>query len=78
MRDWCELGKLTRVPTEPLVKDGVGEGVQEDEDWVVGREVSLPSGAVQEEMGQVVQAADHGVVVPLGVTVAWQRQADVL
>lgn len=58
------------VPAKPLIKDGVGEGVQQDEDGVVGREVSLSARPVEEEMGQVVEAADHGVVHPLGGAVA--------
>lgn len=58
------------VPAKPLVKDGVGEGVQQDKDGVVGREVSLSACSVEEEMGQVVEAADHGVVHPLGGAVA--------
>lgn len=58
------------VPAKPLIEDGVGEGVQQDKDGVVGREVSLSARPVEEEMGQVVEAADHGVVHPLGGAVA--------
>ena len=58
------------VSPQPLVKDGVGEGVQQHEDGVVGGEVGLPARPVQEQVGQVVQAPHRGVVVPLGGTVA--------
>lgn len=64
---------LTGVSPKPLVKDGICEGVQEDEDGVVGWQVSLPPSAVQEEVGQVVQAPHNGVVVTLWVAVAYQR-----
>lgn len=64
---------LTGVPAKPLIKDSVGEGVQEDEDGIVGGQVGLPSGAVQEEVGQVVQASHYGVVVTLWVAVACHR-----
>ena len=56
---------------EPLVEDGVGEGVQQDEDGVVGGQVGLPPRAVQEQVGQVVDAADRRVVQPPGGAVAW-------
>lgn len=62
------------VPAEPLVKDGIGEGVQQDKNGIVGREVSLSAGPVEEEVGQVVEAADHGVVSPLRGAVAWNTQ----
>ncbi len=58
------------VPAEPLVEDCVGECVQQDKDGIVGREVSLSACPVEEEVGQVVEAADHRVVHPLGGTVA--------
>lgn len=58
------------VPADPLVEDRIGEGVQQDKDGVVGREVSLSARPVEKEMGQVVEAADHGVVHPLGGAVA--------
>lgn len=58
------------MPAQPLVKDGVGEGVQQDKDGVIGGKVSLPACAVEEEVGQVVEAADHRVVHPLGGAVA--------
>lgn len=58
------------MPADPLVEDCIGEGVQQDKDGVVGREVSLSACPVEEEMGQVVEAADHGVVHPLGGAVS--------
>lgn len=58
------------VPGKPLVKDGIGERVQQDKDGVVGREVSLSARPVEEKVSQVVEAADHGVVHPLGGAVA--------
>lgn len=58
------------MPAKPLVEDGVGEGVQQDKDGVIGREVSLSTRPVEEEVGQVVEAADHGVIHPLGGAVA--------
>ena len=64
------------VSPQPLVEDGVGVGVEQDEDGVVGGEVGLAAGAVQEQMGQVVQAADGGVVVPLGGAVACGRSRE--
>ena len=62
-RTWC-------VAAEPLVEDCVGEGVQQDKDGIVGREVSLPARPIEKEVGQVVEAADHRVVRPLGGAVA--------
>ena len=38
------------VPAEPLVEDGVGERVQQDEDGIVGRKVSLSARPVEEEV----------------------------
>lgn len=58
------------MPADPLVKDCISEGVQQDKDGVVGREVSLSARPIEEEMGQVVEAADHGVIHPLGGAVA--------
>lgn len=58
------------VPAEPLVEDGVGERVQQDKDGIVGRKVSLSARPVEEEVSQVVEAADHRVVHPLGGAVA--------
>ena len=58
------------VSPEPLVEDGVGEGVQQDKDGVIGGQVGLSPRAVQEQVGQVVEAADRRVVHPLGGTVA--------
>lgn len=58
------------VPAEPLVEDRIGERVQQDKDGVIGREVSLSARPVEEEVGQVVQAADYRVIRPLGGTVA--------
>lgn len=58
------------MPAQPLVEHSVGEGVQQDEDGVIGREVGLPARAVEEEMGEVVEAADHWVVHPLWGAVA--------
>ena len=60
------------VSPEPLVEDGVGEGVQQNEDRVVGGQVSLAPRAVQEQVGQVVEAADPRVVHPLGGAVAYE------
>ena len=62
------------VPAEPLIKDCVSEGVQQDKDGIIGREVSLPARPVEEEVGQVVEAADHRVVHPLRGAVALKIQ----
>ncbi len=58
---------------QPFIKYSVGVGVEKDEDGVIGREVSLSSSAVQEQMGQVVEAPHHRVVHPLGGAVACQN-----
>lgn len=58
------------VPAEPLVKDCVSEGVQQDEDGIVGREMSLSARPIEEEVSQVVEAANHWVVCPLRGAVA--------
>lgn len=49
---------------EPLVKDGISEGVQQDKDGVVWRQVGGSARAVQEQMCQVVQTSHHWVVGP--------------
>lgn len=59
---------------QPLVKDGVGVGVQQDKDGVVGGEVGLTARPVEEQMSQVVEAPHHGVVVALGGAVAWTNR----
>lgn len=58
------------VSPQPFVEYSVGVGVQQDEDGVVGRQVSLPACAVQEQVCQVVEASHHWVIVPLGGAVA--------
>lgn len=58
------------VPTEPFIEDSVGESVQQDEDGIIRGEVSLSACAVEEEVGQVVEAADHWIIHPLGSAVA--------
>jgi hypothetical protein len=65
------MGSVTRgVPPEPLVKDGICESVEKHEDGVVGREVGLSPCPVQKQVGQVVEAPYHWVVVSLGGTIA--------
>ena len=57
------------VPAQPLVEDGISEGVQQDKYGVVGRQVSLSACPVEEEVGQVVEAADDRIIYPLRSTV---------
>lgn len=59
---------------QPFVKYGVGVGVQQDKDGVVGGQVGLSSRPVQEQMRQVVEAPHYGVVVAFGGAVAWRKQ----
>lgn len=59
---------------QPFIKYRVGVGVEQHKDGVVGGEVSLSSCAIQEQMGQVVEAPHHRVVVPLGGTVACRKK----
>ena len=66
----CVCPQTWAVPAQPLVKDGVSEGVQQDEDGVVRGQVRLSPGPVQEQVGQVVEAADHRVISPLRGRVA--------
>lgn len=61
------------VSPQPFVKYSIGVGVEQDEDGVIGREVSLSSCAIQEQVCQVVKAPHHRVVVPLGGAVACQN-----
>lgn len=58
------------VPAEPLIKDRVREGVQQDKDGIIRGEVSLPAGPVEEEVRKVVEAADHWVIQTRGGAVA--------
>lgn len=58
---------------QPFVEYGVSVGVEQNEDGVVGGQVSLSSSSIQEQMGQVVEASHYGVVVPLGGTVTYQN-----
>ena len=68
------MNKITwTLSPQPFVKDGVSVCVEQHEDGVVGREVGLSPCAVQEEMCQVVEAPDHGVIIPLGGAVAYQK-----
>lgn len=62
--------KTWAVSPQPFIKYSVGVGVQQHEDGVVWREVSLSSCAVQEQMSQVVEAPHRGVVVALWGAVA--------
>lgn len=64
------------VSPQPFVEYSVGVGVQQDEDGVVGRQVSLSACAVQEQVCQVVEASHHRVIVPLWGAVAciWQNE----
>lgn len=62
--------KTWAVSPQPFIKYSVGVGVQQHEDGVVWREVSLSSCAVQEQMRQVVEAPHRGVVVALWGAVA--------
>lgn len=57
------------MPAEPFIKDCICKRVQQDKDRIVGREVGLSTCPIEEEVGQVVEAADHRVVHPLGGTV---------
>lgn len=57
------------VPAEPLVKDRIGKGVQQDKYGVIGRQVSLSTCPIEKEVGQVVEAADDRVIHPLRSTV---------
>lgn len=50
--------------------------MEQDEDGVIGWEVSLASCPIQEEMGQVVEAPHNGVIVPLGGAVACQNNME--
>lgn len=61
------------MSSQPLVKYGVSVGVEQDKDGVVGRQVSLAACPIQEQMGQVMEAPHHGVVVSLGGAVACQK-----
>lgn len=58
---------------QPFVKYGIGEGVEQDKDGVIGGKVSLSSCPVQKQVSQVVEAPHYGVVVPLGGAVACQN-----
>lgn len=58
---------------QPFIKDGVSEGVEQDEDGVIGGEVGLSPSSIQEQMGQVVETSHYGVVVPLGGAVSCQN-----
>ena len=49
-----EVSITRAVSPQPLVKDGIREGVQQDKDGVVGGEVGLSARPVQEQVGQVV------------------------
>lgn len=69
-REFCRSTTWT-VPPQPLVKNGVGVGVQQDEDGVVGGQVGLSARPVQEQVSQVVEAPHDGVVVAFGGAVAW-------
>lgn len=65
------MGSITwGVPPEPLVKDGIGESVEQHEDGVVRREVGLSACSIQKQVGQVVKAPYHRVVVSLGGAIA--------
>lgn len=55
---------------KPLVKDGVSEGVEQDEDGVVRGQVCLSTSTIQEQVSQIVQASHHRIVGTLGGTVA--------
>lgn len=70
--------RCTRLmPAEPLVKDCIGKGVKQDKDGIIGRQVSLSTRPVEEEVGQIVKTADHWVVHPLGGAVAlklWNKK----
>lgn len=61
------------VSSQPLVKYGVSVGVEQDKDGVIGRQVSLATCPIQEQMGQVMEAPHHGVVVSFGGAVACQN-----
>lgn len=63
-------GRTWLVPAQPLIENGVCEGVQQHKDGVIGWEVSLSACPIEKKMGQVVEAADYGVIHPLGCTVA--------
>jgi len=58
------------VPAEPLIKYCIGEGVQQDKYGIIGWQVSLSTCPIEKEVGQIVEAADDGVIHPLGGTVA--------
>lgn len=65
------------MPAEPLVKDCISKGVKQDKDGIIGRQVSLSTRPVEEEVGQIVKTADHWVVHPLGGAVAlklWNKK----
>lgn len=55
---------------KPLIKDGIGEGVEQDEDGVVRGQVCLSTSTIQEQVSQIVQATHHWVVVTLRGAVA--------
>lgn len=61
------------MSSQPLVKYSVSVSVQQDEDGVIGREVSLSSRPIQEEVGQIMEAPHNRVVVPLGGAVACRK-----
>lgn len=58
------------MSSQPFIENSVGVSVQQDKDGVVGRKVSLAPCAIQEQVCKVVEASHHGIIVPLGSTVA--------
>lgn len=55
---------------KPLVKDGVGEGVEQDEDGVVRGQMGLSTSTIQEQVSQIVQTSHYRVVGTLRGAVA--------
>lgn len=65
---------VTWVSPKPLIKDGVSEGVEQDEDGVVGGQVCLSTGTIQEQVSQIVQTSHRRVVGTLRGAVAYQHK----
>lgn len=58
------------MSAEPLIKDRISEEEAQDKDGIVRRRASLSTCPLQEGVGQVVEAADDGVLRPSGGAVA--------
>lgn len=68
------MKRVTWVSPKPLVKDGISEGVEQDEDGVIRGQVCLSTSTIKEQVSQVVQASHYRVVGTLWGAVAWQHK----